>query len=153
MSTKSPASMVSAEGAANPGRAAVPEGGPRPLVAFDVLSPQCPSRTVLRHVVDRWTPLVVVALQHGPMRFGEIRERVGGVTPKVLTQTLRSMERDGLLARAVTAGVPPRVDYELTALGTTLSAPMEALRTWAQEHSEQVLASREAYDAEQAAQR
>lgn len=117
-----------------------------PLVDFDVLSPHCPSRTVLRHVVDRWTPLVVVALQDGALRFGELRQRVGGVTPKVLTQTLRSMERDGLLSRRATGGVPPRVDYELTALGATLARPMEVLRVWAQEHAHEVLNARETYD-------
>lgn len=118
------------------------------LVDYDVMSPRCPSRTVLRHVVDRWTPLVVAALDRGPLRFTEIRRRVGGVTPKVLTQTLRSMERDGLLARTQTPGVPPRVDYELTPLGESLKEPVAMLRRWAQEHARTVLASRRAYDAQ-----
>lgn len=126
-------------------------GAQEPLLDFDVMSPKCPSRTVLRHVVDRWTPLVVSALDGGPMRFTEVRRRVGGVTPKVLTQTLRSMERDGLLTRVQTPGVPPRVDYELTELGESLREPVATLRTWVQQHAEQVLASREAYDAEQQA--
>ena len=116
------------------------------LVDFDVMSPRCPSRTVLRHVVDRWTPLVVESLRDGPARFTEIRRRIGGVTPKVLTQTLRSMERDGLLTRTEHGGVPPRVDYDLTSLGRSLSEPMSQLRHWAQEHAAQVLASRRAYD-------
>ena len=114
---------------------------------FDILSPACPSRTVLRHVVDRWTPLVVTVLADGPSRFGELRARVGGVTPKVLTQTLRSMERDGLVTRTQLPGVPPRVDYELTDLGRSLQAPIDALRTWIHTHSAQILAHRESYDA------
>ena len=118
-----------------------------PLVAFDVLSPQCPSRTVLRHVVDRWTPLVVVVLSDGPRRFSELRREVGSVTPKVLTETLRSMERDGLVVRSQTPGVPPRVDYELTELGRSLTGPLTALRDWVQDHAGQVLVHRERHDA------
>lgn len=118
------------------------------LVDFDVLSPQCPSRSVLRHVVDRWTPLVVTALADEPLRFTELRRRVGGVTPKVLTRTLRSMERDGLVTRTQTGGVPPRVDYELTELGASINEPIAALRRWAQDNAREVLAARTAYDAE-----
>ena len=123
------------------------EGTQAPVFDFDILSPACPSRTVLRHVVDRWTPLVVTVLADGPSRFGELRARVGGVTPKVLTQTLRSMERDGLVTRTQLPGVPPRVDYELTDLGRSLQAPIDALRTWIHTHSAQILAHRESYDA------
>ena len=123
------------------------EGAQAPVFDFDILSPACPSRTVLRHVVDRWTPLVVMVLADGPSRFGELRARVGGVTPKVLTQTLRSMERDGLVTRTQLQGVPPRVDYELTDLGHSLQAPIDALRTWIHTHSAQILAHRESYDA------
>ena len=123
------------------------EGARTPVFDFDILSPACPSRTVLRHVVDRWTPLVVTVLADGPSRFGELRARVGGVTPKVLTQTLRSMERDGLVTRTQLPGVPPRVDYELTDLGRSLQAPIDALRTWIHTHSAQILAHRESYDA------
>ena len=123
------------------------DGSRTPVFDFDILSPACPSRTVLRHVVDRWTPLVVTVLADGPSRFGELRARVGGVTPKVLTQTLRSMERDGLVTRTQLPGVPPRVDYELTDLGRSLQAPIDALRTWIHTHSAQILAHRESYDA------
>ena len=122
-------------------------GGEVPVFDFDILSPACPSRTVLRHVVDRWTPLVVTVLADGPSRFGELRARVGGVTPKVLTQTLRSMERDGLVTRTQLPGVPPRVDYELTDLGRSLQAPIDALRTWIEANSARILAHRESYDA------
>ena len=125
----------------------VGRGAEKAVFDFDILSPACPSRTVLRHVVDRWTPLVVTVLADGPSRFGELRSRVGGVTPKVLTQTLRSMERDGLVTRTQLPGVPPRVDYELTDLGRSLQAPIGALRTWIQDNSAQILAHREHYDA------
>ena len=136
---------VRAEGAE---RSGVADGnGGETVFDFDILSPACPSRTVLRHVVDRWTPLVVTVLADGPSRFGELRARVGGVTPKVLTQTLRSMERDGLVTRTQLPGVPPRVDYELTDLGRSLQAPIGALRTWIQDNSAQILAHRESYDA------
>ena len=136
---------VRAEGAE---RSGVADGnGGETVFDFDILSPACPSRTVLRHVVDRWTPLVVTVLADGPSRFGELRDRVGGVTPKVLTQTLRSMERDGLVTRTQLPGVPPRVDYELTDLGRSLQAPIDALRTWIHTHSAQILAHRESYDA------
>nr|WP_244671438.1 helix-turn-helix domain-containing protein [Actinomyces succiniciruminis] len=118
----------------------------RPLAAYDVLSPDCPSRTVLRHVVDRWTPLIVAVLAQRPRRFGELRQAVGGVTPKVLAQTLRSMERDGLVLREQTPGVPPRVDYTLTPLGAGLADPIAALRAWAEGNAAQVLANRESYD-------
>lgn len=121
-------------------------GEAAPLYGFDVLSPACPSRTVLRHVVDRWTPLVVHVLADGPRRFGELRCAVGGVTPKVLTQTLRSMERDGLVVRDEAPGVPPRVDYTLTPLGETLVEPTAALRQWVESHAGDVLAHRAAFD-------
>ena len=127
-----------------PGSAAHPSG---PAANdYDVLSPACPSRTVLRHVVDRWTPLIVAVLLEGSHRFGELRSAIGGITPKVLTETLRSMERDGLVTRDQVPGVPPRVDYALTPLGATLAVPMAALRNWAQDHCAEVLANRVRYD-------
>lgn len=114
---------------------------------YDVMAPACPSRTVLRHLTDRWTPLIVANLEPGPLRFGQLREAVGGITAKVLTQTLRSMERDGLVTREVTPSMPPQVTYELTDLGHTLTDPILALRDWVNDHAGEVLAAREAYDA------
>lgn len=114
----------------------------------NILAHACPSRTVMRHLTDRWTPLIVAALSEKPIaRFGELKAMIQGVSPKVLAQTLRSMERDGLVERRVTASIPPRVDYELTALGATLIEPMTALRHWAQDNMQAVLESRERYDA------
>jgi DNA-binding HxlR family transcriptional regulator len=113
----------------------------------DAFDPDCPTRVVLDRIGDKWTVLVIGALEDGPLRFTEVRTRIGGVAPKVLTQTLRAMERDGLLTRTVHAQVPPRVDYELTALGTSLTAPIAMLTDWAESHLTQILASREGYDA------
>lgn len=120
---------------------------------FDVMDVDCPSRPVLQRIGDKWTPLVMQALKSGPLRFTAIRIAVGGVTPKVLTQTLRTLERDGLIARTVFAQVPPRVDYALTPLGATLLEPLDATRAWAEEHAGAVLAARDDYDHRQEATR
>lgn len=117
--------------------------------AFDIMDPHCPSRTVLRHVTDRWTPLIVTNLEAGPLRFSQLRESIGGVTPKVLTQTLRSMERDGLVTRRPSGTVPPRVDYELTELGKSLANPIDGLRRWAEGNAEAIIRSREDHDSSQ----
>ncbi|MCA0178681.1 MAG: helix-turn-helix transcriptional regulator [Actinobacteria bacterium] len=119
----------------------------------DVLNPACDSRTVLRHLTDRWAPLIVLALVPNALRFGELRARIGTITPKVLTETLRSMERDGLVVRTVTPSSPPRVDYELSELGRTLTTPVETLREWAESNVEAVLANRARYDCGHAATR
>ncbi len=111
--------------------------------AFD---PDCPTRVVLDRIGDKWTVLVIGALDGGSLRFSELRTRIGGVAPKVLTQTLRAMERDGLLTRTVYAQVPPRVDYELTELGASLTAPIATLTDWAEVHVGRILASRDSYD-------
>lgn len=112
----------------------------------NVYDPNCPSRVVLARIGDKWAALVVQILAGGPLRFSELRGRVQVVTPKVLTQTLRSLERDGLLKRTVFAQVPPRVDYELTPLGRTLLEPLAALRDWAQNNVSAMLRAREDYD-------
>ena len=113
----------------------------------DILNVHCPSRTVLRHITDRWTPMIVTVLTpRRQVRFKELRERVQGISPKVLTETLRSMERDGLVTRVVTASVPPRVDYELTDLGMSITQPIEALRVWAESHVEEIEQHRQSYD-------
>lgn len=107
----------------------------------------CPSRVVLQRIGDKWTPLVFQALKHGPRRFSEVRAAVAGVTPKVLTQTLRTLERDGLISRAVFAEVPVRVEYALTPLGESLLTPLDAVREWAESHAGKILAAREDFDA------
>lgn len=106
----------------------------------------CPGRVVLDRIGDRWTVLIVGALDAGTMRFSELRDAVGGITPKVLTQTLRALERDGFLTRTVHAEVPPRVEYTLTDLGHSLTQPIGTIATWAAQHGETVLAKRAEHD-------
>lgn len=115
-------------------------------LAFNVMDQFCPSRVVLQRIGDKWTPLVFQALKQGVLRFSELRSAIGGVTPKVLTQTLRSLERDGLVSRTVYAEVPPRVEYCLTELGVSLLEPLDAVRAWAETHAGSVLTSRDAFD-------
>ena len=106
----------------------------------------CPSRQVLDRIGDRWTVLVVGALPDGQRRYTEIARRIDGVSQKMLTQTLRGLERDGLVKRTVHASVPPRVDYELTPLGQSLRGPIAALHDWATSHIDSVIAARREYD-------
>ncbi len=113
---------------------------------FDVLVATCPSRTSLARIANKWTAMVVATLGDGRLRFTELRAAVGGISNKVLTVTLRELERDGLVARHVHQEVPPRIEYELTELGRTLQAPLAELGRWADEHAGEVLAAREVYD-------
>lgn len=107
---------------------------------------KCPTRIVLDRIGDKWTALVVVALADGPMRFTALRDRIGGVTGKVLTSTLRSMLRDGLVKRTAYATVPPKVEYQLTELGLSLREPIDQLRTWAERNVAHIVRNREAHD-------
>nr|WP_308129424.1 helix-turn-helix domain-containing protein [Actinoplanes polyasparticus] len=106
----------------------------------------CPSRQILDRIGDTWSVLVVMMLADGPQRYTALSRRIEGVSPKMLTQTLRGLERDGLIGRTVHAEVPPRVDYELTTLGRSLLSLVGALENWAETHIEDVQAAREAYD-------
>ncbi|MEU0120019.1 helix-turn-helix domain-containing protein [Streptomyces bobili] len=106
----------------------------------------CPPRLVLDRIGDKWSVLIVLNLSDGPKRFSELRELLHHVTPKVLTYTLRGMERDGLLTRTVFAEVPPRVEYELTPLGHSLRPVVEPITTWAKEHVDEILSLRKAHD-------
>ena len=106
----------------------------------------CRSRQVIDRIGDRWTVLILGALSDGPRRFTELARRVEGISQKMLTQTLRGLERDGMVSRTVHATVPVRVDYELTDLGRTLTAPIAALEAWARNHLDDVIAARERYD-------
>ncbi|MEU9020709.1 helix-turn-helix domain-containing protein [Actinomadura sp. NPDC048394] len=112
----------------------------------DAFDPGCPTRLILDRIGDKWSVLVVLSLADGPRRFTELRRLIGGVTPKVLTQTLRAMERDGLLTRHVFAEVPPRVEYALTPLGLSLGKPIQAITDWAEENVEAVVAARARHD-------
>jgi DNA-binding HxlR family transcriptional regulator len=114
--------------------------------AFDVYLAQCPSRKLLDRIADKWATLVIVALADGPLRFSALSRRLAGVSQKMLTQTLRGLERDGLLSRTVTASVPVRVDYELTDLGESLLGPIAHLKEWAEQHMPEVQQAQQAYD-------
>ena len=116
---------------------------------WDPYDRNCPSRQVLDRIGDRWTVLVVGALSQGPLRFSELAKRVDGVSQKMLTQTLRGLERDGLITRTMYAQIPPRVDYQLTASGSSLAQPIHALEAWAKENMPSIMQAREGYDAAQ----
>ncbi|MGC4813013.1 winged helix-turn-helix transcriptional regulator [Micromonospora sp. DT228] len=109
----------------------------------EMFDPMCPSGALPFQIGDKWTGMVVLCLQGGRRRFTEIRVPLRGVTPKVLTQTLRAMERDGLVLRTAYPENPPRVEYELTELGRTLLTLIEAARTWSKEHLPALLRARE----------
>src|SRR5919199_300404 len=106
----------------------------------------CPARQVLDSLSDKWVTLVLNALSEGPKRYSDLARTIAGVSQKMLTQTLRTLERDGLVSRTVTPAVPVRVDYELTPLGRTLQPVMLAIKSWAETHIEQVESARSNYD-------
>jgi DNA-binding HxlR family transcriptional regulator len=116
-------------------------------VEYNAFLAVCPSRQLLDRISDKWVVLVLCALGDGPLRYSEIARLLAGVSQKMLTQTLRSLERDGLVTRTVTPTVPVTVSYELTGLGLSLHQLMGGLRNWAQSHMGEVLANVETYDA------
>jgi DNA-binding HxlR family transcriptional regulator len=108
---------------------------------------QCPAvREVLNRVGDKWSVLVVATLGNGPMRFSELKRAIEGVSQRMLTLTLRGLERDGLITRTIFPSIPPRVDYELTRLGETLLEPIQALSAWAAEHRTEIQTARVQYE-------
>lgn len=109
---------------------------------------ECPGHELLGALSDKWLTLVIAALADGPRRHSELRRTIAGASQKMLTQTLRRCERDGLLTRRVTASVPPRVDYELTPLGERLLPLQRAIKAWAESNIDEVHAARARYDAE-----
>ncbi|WP_332661799.1 winged helix-turn-helix transcriptional regulator [Aeromicrobium sp.] len=113
---------------------------------WNVFVRTCPSRTSLAEIANKWTAMIVIVLEPGPLRFTEIRAAVDGISGKVLSETLRRLERDGLVERRSYDRMPPHVEYELTPLGHSLQAPLDALRVWAEAHIEKVLDAREGYD-------
>jgi len=106
----------------------------------------CPSRQILDLLANKWTMLVICALAAGPMRFGQLRRRLEGITQKMLTQTLRSLERDGLVSRTVYPTIPLRVDYAITDLGHNVAGLLDAIRVWSEKHVEDVSDARQTYD-------
>ena len=115
----------------------------------DPTNPVC--RTIselLSRIGDKWTVLVVQTLGEGPRRFNELRREIPSVSQRMLTLTLRNLERDGLVSRTVTPSIPPRVDYELTELGRSLQRPITALATWALENVEAIHEAQARFDSE-----
>lgn len=112
----------------------------------DPFDADCPTRRILDRIGDRWTVLIIGTLGDGDARFSELRRRIDGISQKMLTQTLRGLERDGLVSRTVYPEVPVRVVYALTKSGRTLLEPLGALRAWAVEHLNDVTASQDTYD-------
>jgi DNA-binding HxlR family transcriptional regulator len=106
----------------------------------------CPVRDVLDRIGDKWSVLVITLLGAGPMRFMELKRSIGLVSQRMLTRTLRGLERDGFITRTVHPVVPPRVDYELTALGRGLQGALTELTTWAFAHASEVASARRDYD-------
>ncbi|MEV6214929.1 helix-turn-helix domain-containing protein [Nocardia sp. NPDC051833] len=115
--------------------------------AYNAYVAECPARQLLDRIGDKWVSLAINALADGPLRYSEINQRLAGVSQKMLTQTLRNLERDGLLTRTVLPEVPVRVDYRLTPLGLELLPVMRTIKGWAEQHMDQVLVARAAYDA------
>ncbi|MDA9491712.1 winged helix-turn-helix transcriptional regulator [Bradyrhizobium sp. CCBAU 11361] len=102
--------------------------------------------SVLSRVGDKWSVFVIMMLGDGPKRFNELKRMINGISQRMLTLTLRGLERDGLVTRTIFPTIPPRVDYELTDLGRGLSRPVEALGKWAMEHLAQIEAARTRFD-------
>ena len=113
---------------------------------YDAFLATCPSRQVLDRISDKWVTLVLVALADGAKRYSDLCRVIAGVSQKMLTQTLRTLERDGLVARTATLAVPVRVDYDLTPLGESLMPAVNAIKSWAEQHISDIEASRTAYD-------
>ncbi|MFD0683605.1 winged helix-turn-helix transcriptional regulator [Actinomadura fibrosa] len=112
----------------------------------DVFRRDCPARVVLDHVSGRWGVLVLTALGGGDLRFFELRERIEGISEKMLSQTLRTLVRDGLVVRTVEPSVPPKVSYGLTGLGRGIGEPLRALTGWIKEHAPEIVGAQLAYD-------
>jgi len=118
---------------------------------YDAFLAACPSRQVLDRISDKWVTLILVALADGALRYTDLCRVIAGVSQKMLTQTLRTLERDGLVTRAVTPSVPVRVDYALTPLGQSLMPAVNAIKVWAEQNIGEIQASRTAYDSRTAA--
>lgn len=133
--------------AARPARIAEPAHPAAPERPYDVFQDRCPTRLVLDRLADKWALLILDRLRAGPMRFNTLKRDIQRITQKVLTQTLRRLERDGLVSRQVFATTPVTVEYALTPLGETLTEPVAALAHWAERHMDEVLAAQLAFDA------
>jgi DNA-binding HxlR family transcriptional regulator len=114
----------------------------------DAYSADCPTRQILDRVGDKWAVLILLLLRDEPMRFNQLRRVIEGISQKMLSQVLKSLERDGLIRRRATATVPVTVEYSILPLGTTLAAAVDPLRDWAERNLKEVLAAQRRYDAQ-----
>jgi DNA-binding HxlR family transcriptional regulator len=113
---------------------------------YNVYAAACPTRQVLDRLADKWSVLILGRLDDSPLRFNQLRREIGGVSQKVLSQTLKNLERDGLISRRVFPTVPITVEYAITPLGLTLQDTLHALGRWAETHMDAVLAAQRQYD-------
>ena len=111
-------------------------------------SADCPTRQILDRVGDKWAVLILLLIRHDPMRFNALRRAIEGISQKMLSQVLKSLERDGLIKRHAIATVPVTVKYSITQLGVTLAAAVDPLRDWAEQNLKDVLAAQRRYDAQ-----
>ncbi|TAK46745.1 MAG: transcriptional regulator [Xanthobacteraceae bacterium] len=116
------------------------------MQAPNVYASDCPTRLVLDRIADKWAVLVLGLVAGGPVRFNQLRRRIGGLSQKMLSQTLKSLERDGLVSRCAIATVPVTVEYSITPLGRTLATTVDALRVWAEAHIGEVQRAQNRYD-------
>lgn len=121
------------------------DGAAWPL-SSDAFNNDCPAREVLDHITSRWGLLILTALSARPLRFSELHAVIGGISEKMLSQTLRTLVRDGLVLRVVEPTTPPRVGYELTALGRGLTESLQQLLHWIRQHTAEVVAAQHRYD-------
>ena|ERR1043165_4250844 len=119
--------------------------------SYNAYLAECPSHNLLAQISGKWITLLLAALRDGPLRYSDLSRAIPSVSQKMLTQSLRTMERDGVLTRTVTAAVPVRVDYELTPLGESLVALMAQVKDWAESNMDNVYAARREYDEREAA--
>ncbi|MBW5251940.1 helix-turn-helix domain-containing protein [Streptomyces poriferorum] len=117
------------------------------VAAYDAYLAQCPARNLLDRISNKWVSLIINALGDGPQRYTDLSRTLVSVSQKMLTQSLRALERDGLVTRTVTPSVPVRVDYALTPLGESLVPVMRTIKAWAEQNMDEVLAARAGYDA------
>ena len=116
------------------------------LMQWNVYDEACPTRLMLDRIADKWTLLIVGRLAQGKQRFGVLRRDIAGISPKVLTHKLRELERDGIITRRIYASVPPKVEYSLTSMGSTLVDLAESIRVWSETNIEAVLAAQQEFD-------
>ena len=119
---------------------------PAERAVFDAFMATCPTRQVFSTIADKWSGLTIAALAGGPLRHGQLLSTINGASQKMLTQTLRVLERDGLVSRTVTPTVPLRVDYALTDLGRSLAPLLTAIKDWSEQHIGEIMAARDTYE-------